>query len=152
MKMWPKRVFVIWLAVIVMSGCGSEINFDEPPDIRYGEDVCDRCNMIISEARFAAAYVTLRGQVRRFDDIGGMMDYYHDKKEEIAVFWVHDYTTSEWLKADDAFFVMNNELITPMGFGIVAVADKSQAETLALQEGGIVMSFEALLAQTVTSD
>jgi copper chaperone NosL len=58
---------------VLLVACGSEVDFDDPPDIVYGEDVCERCSMIINEARYAAAYVTEDGEAHRFDDIGGMV-------------------------------------------------------------------------------
>lgn len=151
MKVWLKALLLV--TVFWLAGCQSSApNLDEPPQIRYGEDVCDRCNMIINEARFAAAYVTPQGEARRFDDIGGMVAHYHETGEEAAVFWVHDYETEEWLKADEAYYVMSQDLITPMGFGIVAYADREQADALAAEEGGMLMEFDALLSQLQEMD
>lgn len=125
--------------------CSSGPNLDEPPEIRYGEDTCDRCAMIINEARYAATYVTVDGQARRFDDIGGMLAYTQETAEDAAVFWVHDFDTEEWLKAGEAYFVKSDHL-TPMGFGIVAFSEQSRAESWSGKEGGMVMSFAELLS------
>jgi len=38
---------VVSVAAIMLSACKQAVQFDQPPDIRYGEDVCDACNMII---------------------------------------------------------------------------------------------------------
>jgi copper chaperone NosL len=136
------------IAGIVIAGCSSKLDLNEPPDIRYGEDACDRCLMIINEARYAAAYVTDEGETRRFDDIGGMLAYHQETPEDVAVFWVHDFDTETWLKADEAHFVMSDNLQTPMGFGIIAFTDQEQAESWALDKGGTVMSFSDLLEQS----
>ena len=48
----------------------------QPPEIHYGEDVCDACGMLISEAKFAAASVDQDGTAHKFDDIGDLLDYY----------------------------------------------------------------------------
>lgn len=137
---------LLLMSALWLASCGSQIDFDEPPEILYGEQACDRCLMIISEARFAAAYVTVDGETRRFDDIGGMLDYDKEQGEEVAVFWVHDYETEEWLKAGDATYVMNDELITPMGFGIIAFETRDRAMAWSSEEGGMVMNFEDLKA------
>ena len=63
---------LLLLIVSLLLGCVSNLDPSEPPEVHYGEDVCDACNMIISEPRFAAAYYTEDGAVRRFDDIGDM--------------------------------------------------------------------------------
>jgi copper chaperone NosL len=140
-----KRVLLLLiLTTLVTVACNSAPNFDEPPEIRYGEDICERCTMIISEPRYAAAYVTTEGEARLFDDIGGMLAHNRAVSEDVAVFWVHDFDTEEWLKADDAYFV-ESEHITPMGYGIVAFRDSGRAEAWALEKEGQVLSFAELL-------
>ena len=40
------------------------------PLIRYGEENCLHCGMVIDDPRFAAAWTEPRGIERHFDDIG----------------------------------------------------------------------------------
>lgn len=138
--------FVAVLLVLIFSACSSSNDFDEPPEIVYGEDTCDRCMMIINEARFATAYVTSDGETRLFDDIGGMIRQDVELNEDVAVYWVHDYESEEWLKAESAAYVKKEGLITPMGFGIVAFTSQDRAESWAEEEGGVVLTFADLLA------
>lgn len=141
---YRKIASVIFMIVfLTISACSSSPNFDEPPDIRYGEDICDRCIMIISEARYASAYVTKSGEIRRFDDIGGMVAHEDELREDVAVFWVHDYETEEWLKAKEAVYVKSQQQ-TPMGFGIVAFAEREQAEAWADQHDGTLLTYADL--------
>ena len=135
------RWFMLLLATVLLAACGSEIDFDKPPDIVYGEDVCERCSMIINEARYAAAYVTGDGESHLFDDIGGMLAHHQEAADDVVVFWVHDFDTEEWLKAEEAHFV-KGDYVTPMGFGIIAFAGNERAETWAAEEGGMVMTFD----------
>jgi copper chaperone NosL len=137
-------VFALLLFGVVIAGCQSRTDFDRPPEIRYGEDTCDQCRMIISGARFAAAYVTRQGTTRRFDGIGDLLLYYAAHAEEVAGFWVHDYDTKTWLKAEQAFFVVSLSLQTPMGHGVVAIRDQHRAEDLATSVHGMVMTFADL--------
>lgn len=132
------------LAALILVACGSTVDLDQPPDIVYGEDICQRCSMIINEARYAAAYVTEDGQARRFDDIGGMVAYTAEVADDVAVFWVHDFDSEEWLKAEEAHYVMGDH-ITPMGFGTIAFAQRDRAEAWAAEQGGMVMTFADLL-------
>lgn len=134
------------LAGLLLAACSSGPDLETPPDIRYGEDSCDRCLMIINEARYAAAYMTDDGETRRFDDIGGMVAYTQEVTEDVAVFWVHDFDTEEWLKGEAAFYVTSDQA-TPMGFGIVAFADQERAEAWAAEMDGVVMTFSGLLNQ-----
>lgn len=131
--------------LLVSAACAGGPDFDTPPEIRYGEDVCQRCQMIINEARFAAAYVTADGQTRLFDDLGEMLAYHDEFVEEIVVYWVHDYDTAEWAKADSAYFVQSAEP-TPMGFGLVAFTDRDRAEIWAADHAASVLTFDQLMA------
>jgi nitrous oxide reductase accessory protein NosL len=129
--------------------CGAEVDFDRPPDIIYGEDVCERCSMIINEARYATAYVTEDGQAHLFDDIGGMLVHNAQVADDVVVFWVHDFDTEEWLKAEEAHYV-RGDYMTPMGFGIVAFAQRDRAGAWAAEQGGMVMTFDELLNTDLT--
>lgn len=146
----PLRIAFCGLALLVLwivSACSGTVSGEEPPVIAYGQDVCNRCGMIIEEPRFAAAYVTPQGDVRHFDDIGDMVAHHQERGEEVHVFWVHDYTTEEWLKASEAYFVISEDLLTPMGSGILAAADQDTANRLAAEWNGESLTFDALLAQ-----
>ena len=138
-------LFLSCLAAVSLAACRSGIDFSQPPDIVYGEDVCERCYMIINEARYAAAYVTEDGKAHLFDDIGGMFAYDNAAAGDVIVHWVHDYDTQEWLKAEEAHYVKADH-ITPMGFGIVAFADQERAEAWAAEQGGLVTTFDELLS------
>lgn len=135
---------IMLVGFLVVTACSGKIDLDKPPDIAYGVDPCDRCLMIINEARFAAAYITSSGETRRFDDIGGMLAYIDEFEDDIAVYWVHDFETEVWLKAEDAYYV-DSEQQTPMGFGIVAFNDWQTAENWSDEYGGTVLTFEAIL-------
>lgn len=137
---------MVALMVMGLGACGGAESFDEPPEILYGQDVCSNCNMIISEENYASAYWTADGEARRFDDMGEMLEYMQSTPEEIASTWVHDVNTAEWLRAENAWVVMNAGLMTPMGTGIVAVANEEDARALAFdQEGAMVLTFEELM-------
>jgi copper chaperone NosL len=139
-------LFLIAAWVALLAACGGAESYDEPPEIIYGQDVCSNCNMIISEENYASAYWTAEGEARRFDDMGEMLAYIQSSPEERASTWVHDVNTAAWLRAEDAWIVMNAGLMTPMGTGIVAVANEEDARALAFdQEGAMVLTFAELM-------
>jgi len=100
--------------------------------------------MIINEARYAAAYVTEDGQAHLFDDIGGMLAHNAEVADDVVVFWVHDFESEEWLGAEEAHYV-KGDLMTPMGFGLIAFDGRDRAEAWASEQGGMVMTFDELL-------
>lgn len=146
---WWRLLLALLVTASLSLSCGRGPDLSRPPEIRYGEDVCDQCRMIISEARFAAAYVTAAGDTRRFDDIGDMLAYMGDRHEDVAAIWVHDYETEAWLRAEEAHYVVSEHVHTPMGHGIVAFADDARAEAFAAEVGGQVAAWPELQAMGV---
>jgi copper chaperone NosL len=143
--MMTRSKSIVFLILTFLVACRSPVDLSEPPEIRYGEEMCTECGMIISEPRFAAAYYTVDGSAQRFDDIGGMASHHAENQEDVAQFWVHDYDTKEWIIADQAFFVMSDQVHTPMGFGVIAISDQSRAQELAAEFNTMVMTFEAVM-------
>ncbi|MEZ4676418.1 MAG: hypothetical protein R2932_19510 [Caldilineaceae bacterium] len=73
-------ILIVGILLIVLVACGgATVTPDMPPEILYGEDVCDQCNMIISDERFAAGLVVElepgEFEHRIFDDIGDLLAY-----------------------------------------------------------------------------
>lgn len=104
--------------------------------------------MLITEQRFASAY-WFDGEARRFDDIGNMLAFGIDAGElgiDSASVWVHDYELEVWLSADDASYVHAPGLVTPMGWGLVALETLERAEQLASEREGDVLTWEQLFA------
>lgn len=140
-----QKIWLTGLLLLFLVACNTQGPTDEPPEIAYGRDVCDACGMIIDEARFAASYVTITGEVRRFESIEDMLSYHEAHQEKVHLFWVHNYESEEWVRADGAFFVQSEMLQTPMGGGLIAAATEAQAQALALTWHGDVLTFTALL-------
>jgi len=125
----------------------SESSGDGPPSIALGSDSCDHCNMIISDARFAAAWRDARGKPARFDDIGCMVSMYHAEMPANGTnFWVHSYLDESLLTTNEATFVVSEKIVTPMSYGIAAVASTNEAGSLVQQFGGETKTWAALLA------
>jgi copper chaperone NosL len=145
MKYLLMLLAIMGLGVIPID-CGKNISANRPTDIRYGVDACDECRMIINESRFATAYRGQDGQPRRFDDIGCMVLYLHQHDEHVKAYWVHDYQANKWMRGKSAYFVHSDSLYTPMGYGIVAMADEENAQLLANAHQGNVVHLHGVLA------
>lgn len=142
------RFLIIFLTLLMLSACQSGNNADAPPVIRYGEDTCDECRMIINEARFAAGFINSDLETRRFDDIGCLLIYQRKHQESIKKTWVQDYQTQAWLPADSAVFIKSSEIATPMGHGIIAVSTEESAHNLLKNiNNGNIYKFDILLKQ-----
>jgi copper chaperone NosL len=139
----------LFLAAALLAGCAQGIAELQPPEIHYGQDLCAECNMIISDPRFAAAYAHEispgRYEQLAFDDVGNMLHHASKHPEhQIAGWYVHDYRTEEWLDATAAYYVVGGAIQTPMGYGIAACADQQEAQKMAAEIGGEVLTWETL--------
>jgi copper chaperone NosL len=138
--------------MIVVLGCRSGQPLNEPPAVRFGEDVCAECGMIISESRFAASYVTTTGEVRNFESIADMLSYHLRQQEPVHLFWVHDYYGDEWVRGDAALYVLSEQIVTPMGDHLLAAADQTKADRLVHESGGTIIHFEQLMKLAQNGD
>lgn len=132
---------------LLLSGC-TRVDLEAPPTIEYGRDVCARCGMIIDDARFAAGYIMPDGAQRIFDDIGDMLVHQADSGEAVHAYWVHDYESEAWVRAETATYVKSDDLHTPMGYGLVALQDAGQAAAIALRFNGTLLTFDELRQTT----
>jgi copper chaperone NosL len=130
---------------LLLTACSPKITGPQPPDIAYGQDVCDACGMIVSDAKFAAATLLTNDEYRKFDDIGEMVTYHMDHPEQQVKAWfVHDHTSEAWIRGETAFFVLSEQLQTPMGSGVAAFEKKDDAEAFAAETSGKVLTLDEL--------
>lgn len=147
-----KKSFIILLSlVLLLVACAQGEAEARPPDIRYGETICEQCTMIISDARFAAGYAFEispgRYESVAFDDIGDMLVSASEHPERAITAWyVHDYESQGWLDATRATYTLSAELPTPMGHGVAAHADRAAAERMAAALNGRVFDWNDLKA------
>lgn len=119
--------------------------------IMLGQEKCKRCEMIISDIRYAAAMYVADSinDWWKYDDIGEMvldyLEYRH--KYEIKAIKVHDFPTGEAVDAVKAWYVVANptKLRTPMGYGVIAFKERTQAEKAALEYDGEVLDWNKLI-------
>lgn len=133
---------------LAAGACGEPPDPLAPPEIVYGEDVCDACGMILSDERFAAATVVDAAggpEPRRFDDIGEMFSYHLEYAEPAVLRWyVHDHDSLAWLDATTASYVRGDGIRSPMGSGLAAFATADRAAAFATEVGATVVSFDDL--------
>ena len=136
-----------WLLIgLFLVACGSAAGGEpSPPDIHYGDDVCEFCGMIVSETRYAAAYLADDGHTHTFDDIGDMVQAYLQEPAEVTAFFVHDHASQDWIRAETATFVHSPDLPTPMLSGLAAFAGEEPARSFAVSVGGRLLTFDQLV-------
>ena len=127
----------------VITGCRPD---NSPVPIDKGLDMCEYCRMTITDLQYAGEIIE-RKKVHKFDDIGCMLAYAqtHNLNTNNAGFWVMDFDSLNWVKAEEANYVLSSEIKTPMAYGIIAFKDPIKANNTADKTKGEVMQFLTLL-------
>jgi len=113
----------------------------QPEEINPETDKCARCEMAIKEVKFGVQLVTKDGKTLKFDDVGCMYKWIEENNaaDNVSAMFVRDYNTDEWINADNAVMVYNEEFQTPMGFGVYTFKDQQSADDFIGQNGGEVI-------------
>lgn len=144
-----KKLLSVLFIIVILAGCSSEQSF-EPVEINPEVDVCEVCNMSLSHDAYATQLFSKDGDVFLFDDIGCMFEYVEkDKeiaKEDIEVEYVRDLETGDWIQIENAYFVYNSDVWTPMANGVVSFGTEESADAFVEEQGGgEVLNYEQLL-------
>lgn len=143
----PALLVLLAFVATTLAGCGGDAKADQPPEIKYGVDTCSRCHMIISEEKYAAGLVASDGTNMIFDDIGELIVTVQQEGINDRRVWVHDFDSVKWIDGTTAFYVDSQELMTPMGMGVVAFSQRDAADRLAAEKNGIVRDWQTLLVE-----
>ncbi len=147
-----RHLALLAMLMLLTTACGETADTTTgPPEIVYGRDLCVECGMLITEDRFAAAY-RVDGEVKRFDDIGGMLLHGTDTGDLPMAAddaWVHDLVSRAWVAAPAAWYVVVAGLATPMGYDIVAFADRSAAEAFTDERTGMIYDWSELIGFSI---
>ncbi|GIW26084.1 nitrous oxide reductase accessory protein NosL [Meiothermus sp.] len=104
--------------------------------LRVGVDACPYCNMTLLDARYAAQMVTTTGKVYAYDDVGCLLDHvlgYGGPQATPREMYVADFAASErrearFLQVEQAHFLFNERIRTPMGVGLLAFGSAAALE------------------------
>jgi copper chaperone NosL len=136
-------MFWLVVAAAALAGC-RDSQFSRPPAVRWGEEACAHCRMIISDDRFAAALVDETGEPLKFDDIGCLIQHEAGRFRPGAAYWVCGFKAAGWLDARRAAFVHSTSIVSPMGYEVAASPEPDAAHDLAAGANGRVLSFTEL--------
>ena len=144
-----KRLLSVLLILVLAAGCSNDQSF-EPVEINPEVDVCEVCNMSLSNEAYVTQLFSKDGDVFLFDDIGCMFEYVDKDKQiardDIEVEYVRDLKTLDWVEVDKAYYVYNPDVWTPMAFGIVSFESEENAKEFVQEQGaGEILNYEQLL-------
>lgn len=139
-----KKLILFVLLSSLFIGCSIEAK-----PINYGSDACDFCKMTIVAQIHGAEIVTDKGKVYKFDAIECMIDFKNEmSKEQPQLFLTNHYhTPKELIAAENATFLISQNLPSPMGEFITAFASKEAAEKIQQELDGKLYTWEELVQQ-----
>lgn len=121
----------------LMSLCACSIG---PEPIRYGQDECFNCKMTLTDKRFGAEIVTDKGKIYKFDDLNCLVNFLKEgtvAEANIAQIVAVDFKkTGSFVDAQQAFFLQNEAIKSPMRADVASFADKNDLEAVKAEVGG----------------
>ncbi|WKK59517.1 nitrous oxide reductase accessory protein NosL [Sphingobacterium sp. BN32] len=133
--------------MLLMFGLQACQGNNEPKPIKYGSDQCAYCKMTVSDPRFGTQLLTKKGRAYNFDDVQCMVAFVKEnqvKKEDVAVFFLPDYSTNKLLPAEKMFYLKSEKLKSPMRGDIAAFSDSADLEKTKASVGGTTMTWDDL--------
>lgn len=109
-------------------------------------DRCAQCNMAVADGPHATQIVLKDGRTLVFDDIGCMYAWMAENgDDEVGQAFVRDYRDLGWIKLEKAYHVYDASFRTPMAYGVLSFASKSDAEAFIAEQGkGVLMTADDL--------
>lgn len=139
-----KFAFLTVLVLVgMLAGCAKKEVAAQPID--EAVDTCAKCHMGVKNTGYAAQYITEDNKSVKFDDIGCMEKYANEHTDvKIAGKFIQDANSKEWVKYEEATYVLAADVPTPMGYGVHAFKDKAEAEKFATDKKGNVLTAEQI--------
>ena len=115
-------------------------------DIKFDQDRCDFCGMIISDRLHAAKAVDLEGRVYKFDAIEGLINFLKTREESnFQKLFVADYANGgELTEAQSAYYLKSKNIPSPMGAFLTGFSEERQALQTQREKGGEVYNWEEI--------
>lgn len=106
----------------------------DPVPIRFNEDQCAYCQMIISDKRYGTELITTKGRIYKYDSIECLAAYLIEEKKgarNLSGIWTIDFKYPEkFIDATKAWYLHSDLLNSPMGLNFSSFADKKSADNV----------------------
>ena len=123
-------------------------------------DVCPICEMAISEHTLWVAVIMFSdGKHVKLHGPKSMFTYYFNlenydkkyKKKNVSTLHVTDYYTLKHIRAEEAYYVINSNMLGPMGAELVPFKNLASAKSFIKEYGGEILSYENITPEIVSS-
>lgn len=118
------KFFLLVSLLILLMGCSTE-----PETIRFGEDKCEYCDMMIADPNYGAELVTEKGRVHKFDALECLVNYENENEEAFAHELAIAFDDPKKLyPLDSLSFVVSEKYQSPMGKNIAAFLEPESSK------------------------
>ena len=121
-----------------------------PEPIITGADQCCYCRMVVSDPRFGAEIITIKGKKYKFDDIHCVLSFIHQqviKPGEIKEVYLVDYAAAghPLIKSATSLLLQSEAFKSPMNGNIAAFSEKGKMDQLKEAYKGSSVSWNQLI-------
>ncbi len=141
-----KTYFGALLLFFILVSCNTQ-----PEPINYGTDACHFCKMTIVTKTHSAQAVSVKGKQFKYDAIECMVnDINTENHAELSVVLVANYLNAgEMIAAENATYLVSENIPSPMGGNLSATSNKADAEQLKSENGGDILDWNTLKNKNV---
>lgn len=122
-----------------------------PIPIQIGKDTCHFCKMTISDVKFGAEIVTIKGKVFKFDEYHCLNKFLQEgtiPTTHIQDVYISDYLPPHsFISFNNAFFLESEQIHGPMNGNIAAFKSENALINLKQSVGGVQKNWNQLLKQ-----
>ncbi|MDF2936022.1 MAG: putative lipoprotein [Paenibacillaceae bacterium] len=135
MKKYLLTYFLAGVLILgVLAACGKTEY--KAVAINEGVDKCEICQMLIKDDQYATQIILKDQKPLKFDDLGDLYVWLNKNgRDNVGAAFVRDYYSKEWINLDQAVYVYDKAIKTPMSFGVVSFAKEADADKFIKEAG-----------------
>ena len=119
--------YSLFILLLLSTACTNESS--GYVEIAWDRDTCEKCQMLISDQRFA---VQVRGSPKNtiflFDDFGCATHWLNEQPWQASELWIMDFQSQTWINAHTAHYVRHQKTPMDYGFGATAIATENSLD------------------------
>ena len=121
----------------------------DPKPIVYGSDPCHYCQMTIVDKIHGAELITDKGKVYKFDAAECLIRYIDELEstEGYLLLTNHFENPEEFIKMEQATFLISEKLPSPMGAFLTAFKTELKAKAIKEEKGGEIYNWKEIQTQ-----
>src|SRR5690625_7574040 len=92
--------------------------------------------MAVADDQFATQIVLENDRALKFDDLGCLYEWLEENgTDEVGAKFVRDFNTKEWIQLEEATYVFDEAIETPMAYGVISFKNSEDAEQYVKDNG-----------------